>query len=170
MNYREALNNIIFNFNHEVIERKMVEDNPEYEKWFIRIEKIKRRIKDSILTNEQVILFDRLVDSYSDLYNMDFLYMTIQGVRFYFVNNRVYEKDDGDILYISQLKQFHDEKRYESLKNNVKNMKQQLEYNLSDEVFGYIQLFDNEYVNNCNYWLKKTFVYAGKVISGIKFI
>ena len=90
MNYREALNNIIFNFTHEVIERKMVEDNPEYEKWFIRIEKIKRRIKDSILTNEQVILFDRLVDSYSDLYNMDFLYMTIQGVRFYFVNNRVY--------------------------------------------------------------------------------
>lgn len=167
MNYGEAMNDLIFSFAHEVVEKRISDNNREYDKWFAHIEATKEKIRKSMLANEQVILFDKLTDSYSNLYNIDFLYMAAQGVRFYITHKRTIMENDGNICDIADLKSFHASNMCLPLLNNIEIMKENLKSKMDNKICTEFEQFRESYMNNYIYWIKQAFIYANSIISEI---
>lgn len=164
MSYKDALNDVIFNFAHEVVESKISSDDSNYNKWVLECEGRKENLRRNFTSPEQNVMFDKLTNSYLNLYNIDFLYMAVQGAKFNIKHNNISEENNVDIFDISGLKKFHDSDKCLTLINNIKTMKQIFEKLLDDKICSEYKAFDSEYIKGYMYWIRQSFIYAGKII------
>lgn len=164
MSYKDALNDVIFNFVHEVVESKILSDDSKYNEWFIECELRKENLKKSLTSHQQNMIFDSLTNSYSDLYNIDFSYMAVQGTIFCIKSGYIIVENNMDIVDIADMKTFHNSKKCLTLINNIRTMKQIFEKLLDDKIRSEYRALDSEYIRGYMYWIRQSFIYAGKII------